>query len=144
MKDIFIDNNIANNFCNPVKESYKGIIAWLSEEGSLVVSDFLVKEYHASIRGNISSTNILAIISTQIREGRLVKIGKKEIENFTIKPKVKKGLLCNRKDVPHLKAVLLSNRKYALTLDKNLKRDLIAFPGFSCKVGEDPDEIPYN
>jgi hypothetical protein len=42
MKDIFIDNNIAKNFTLPYDDSYKNLLAWLYQEGALVVSQKLL------------------------------------------------------------------------------------------------------
>mgnify|MGYP006956024085 CR=1 FL=1 len=54
-KDIFIDNNIACRFANPMDPEMKRLIAWIMEyeEGSsdnavLMVSDKLLREYFAS------------------------------------------------------------------------------------------------
>lgn len=57
-KDIFIDNNIACRFANPMDPEMKKLINWImkNEEGSednaiLVVSDKLLHEYIASCQG---------------------------------------------------------------------------------------------
>lgn len=57
-KDIFIDNNIACRFSNPMDPEMKKLIAWIMEceEGSqnnaiLMMSDKLLREYGASCQG---------------------------------------------------------------------------------------------
>lgn len=57
-KDIFIDNNIACRFANPMDPEMKKLINWImkNEEGSednaiLVVSDKLLHEYKLLVRG---------------------------------------------------------------------------------------------
>ena len=44
----------------------------------------------------------------------------------------------------HIPIVLLSERKYALTKDKNFTYDLENFPGFKVLVSSHPENIPYD
>ena len=58
-KDLFIDNNIAKNFSNPLDPEYKKLIKWLIEFNSnpkkhddnahLVVSQKLIAEYYRTM-----------------------------------------------------------------------------------------------
>lgn len=53
-KDIFIDNNITKNFCNPLDPEYKKLIKWLmafdeqdkAKNAYLVISNKLLAEYY--------------------------------------------------------------------------------------------------
>jgi hypothetical protein len=52
-------------------------------------------------------------------------------------------LTCNYEDREHLPVVLLSQRKYALSLDDRFIADLENFPGFVVLVKKRPEELPY-
>lgn len=156
MKDIFIDNNIAKNFANPADEEYKRLIEWLQafEEGSqdnafLVVSRKLLMEYiRSSQNAALDNTNIQVIIALLTRQGRLNSIINEDIKNFKAKhftKAVEKRLRSNSEDRDHIPAVLLSERKMALTRDDNFLHDLLNFPGFSgVRVAKRPQDIPYS
>ena len=156
-KDIFIDNNIAKNFSNPVDSEYKKLIEWLMKFNSddienkdnyahLVVSNKLLKEYSASNRNAASSTNISVIINSLIAQGRLIKISNENIKDFKARyftKTIEKRFKCNVEDQEHIPVVLLSNRKYALTYDDSFTNDLLNFPGFVVKVEKRPEHLPY-
>ena len=153
MKDLFIDNNIAKNFANPVDSNYIELINWLThyEKGSpdnafLVVSNKLLKEYLDSLRNCSKPNSMPVIIAKLTREGRLNKFDNNLInvfqkEHFT--KTIKKKLLSNEKDHPHLAIVLMSVRKYALTIDHNFYRDLANFTGFNVVVKKKPENLNY-
>ncbi|MBI5217602.1 MAG: hypothetical protein HY958_01555 [Bacteroidia bacterium] len=44
MKDIFVDTNIAKNLITPLNPEYKKFLNWLNIEGSLVVSNHLLRQ----------------------------------------------------------------------------------------------------
>ncbi len=83
MKDIFIDNNIAKNFVNPMDEEYKKLIRWLlkyDEEKDpekaycafLVLSKKLLHdEYMKSSRDCAEVTGIQAIVNVMTEQGRI-------------------------------------------------------------------------
>jgi len=152
-KDLFIDNNVAKNFTNPMDPEYKELIAWLlknsgdkSKSAFLVVSNKLLQEYFSSNRGANKGTNIAVIINVLTKQGRLVKVTNQEIKSFQQRyftNKIVRKLRSNRKDWEHIPVVLLSDRKYALTLDKNFRYDLTEFPGFTVVAASKPGEIPY-
>lgn len=160
MQDIFIDSNVASKFANPADPEYKALIAWLREshpigEGQpddrayLVASQKLLSEYSRSCRGVGSNTSIPSIVDKLTREGRLVKIKKKQIDDFKgahFTKSIKKNLRSNSEDWDHIPVVLLSERKYALTYDANFTYDLEHFPGYKYKVlvRKRPEEIPYD
>jgi len=153
-KDIFIDNNIAKNFANPADAEYKKLIEWLkrfnldnkSNNAYLVVSNKLLVEYTSTSGNSLSSNSIIAIIGELTKQGRLIKIRNEEIKEFQrehFTNKVKKRLASNKEDREHIPVVLLSDRKYALTLDEKFTDDLLNFPSFNATVGKRPSDIPY-
>lgn len=154
-KDIFIDNNIAKNFSNPLDPEYKKLIQWLikyeasieDKNAYLVVSKKLLAEYNRTIGHSISNTNIVAIIGLLTRQGRLKQITNQQIKEFRrefFTKKVEKNLKSNQEDRDHIPTVLLSDRKYALTLDEKFTEDLLNFPKFIGTVAKKPSDIPYD
>lgn len=154
-KDIFIDNNITKNFANPLDPAYKTLITWLirfneqdkRQNAYLVVSNKLLAEYFRTSGHAHSSTNITVIINKLQREGRLIKISNQQIKEFKRKyftKKVSKKLTCNQEDQEHIPVVLLSDRKYVLSLDKKFCDDLINFPGFIVTAKRRPQDLPYD
>lgn len=153
-KDIFIDNNIACRFANPMDPEMKKLIDWLMKnvEGSdknaiMVVSPKLLHEYLASCQGAYGMTSIPMIINQLTREGRLTKISNAQIKDFQMKffsKKVEKNLRSNQEDRNHIPVVLLSERKYALTNDEKFTYDLRHFPGFKVLVCSKPGNLPYD
>lgn len=152
-KDIFIDNNIAKNFANPIDSNYKELISWLNKfdknsqlNAHLVVSNALLKEYLDSSRNCSKSSSIPALISKLTMEGRLKKFKNNEIKDFQnqhFTKTISRSLLSNNKDHPHIAIVLMSARKYALTLDHDFFRDLQSFPRFNVTVAKRPEDIDY-
>ena len=92
-KDLFIDNNIAKNFCNPMDKEYIKLINLLlyfdendrhniDNYAHLVGSQKLLNEYIGSAMNAISDTSIPAIIDRLTREGRLWHISNVQIKQF--------------------------------------------------------------
>lgn len=152
-KDIFIDNNIACRFANPMDPEMKKLINWIMKNGEgsddnaiLVVSDKLLHEYMASSQGAYGSTSIPMIVDKLTKEGRLLKISNAEIKEFQrtyFKKMVEKALRSNQEDRNHIPVVLLSDRKFALTNDEKFTYDLEHFPGFQVLVCSRPENLPY-
>ncbi len=153
-KDIFIDNNIASQyFSNPIDEEYKNLIEWLlthteidENNTHLVVSPYLLREYHESNRNANSRTNIIKIVEELTKQERLILFPKKQIEAFQQKHysnKILKRLLSNAKDRNHLPAVLLSDRKMALSEDNNFLSDLKEFSDFETITAKRPEHLNY-
>jgi len=153
-KDIFIENNITKNFVNPLDTEYKRLIAWLMRfnptethrNAYLVVSNKLIAEYQRTAGTAHSAINITVIINQMTREGRLIKVSNEEIKAFKrehFKAKVVKNLTCNQEDRDHIPVVLLSERKYVLSLDMNFVKDLLNFPGFTVRAERRPQDLPY-
>lgn len=153
-KDLFIDNNIAKNFANPMDAEYKKLIRWLMKNDPinsavnayLVVSNKLLAEYNRSVSFSSSASSIPIIIEQLTREGRLIKINNADIKEFQrryFSKKVLRDLRSNREDHDHIPVVLLSDRKYALSLDKDFIYDLVHFPGFHATVEKRPEKLPY-
>jgi hypothetical protein len=144
MKDILVDNNIAKNFCNPLDEEYKKFIKWLFHEGSLVITKQLIVEYQSSCASSGSITNVMAIIDKQQKEGRLNFLSSGDLRSFKFKPKDERRLHSNKKDRSHIKAVLLSKRKFAVSRDRFFRADVNSFPGYSARAEARPEDIPYS
>jgi hypothetical protein len=156
-KDIFIDNNIAKNFSNPLDPEYKKLIKWLikfnddpknhNNNAHLVVSKKLLAEYGRTMGHAASGNNIAVIIDLLTRQSRLNQISNEQIKEFKqehFTKKVERKLISNKEDREHIPVVLLSDRKYALTLDEKFTTDLVNFPSFTALVGKKPSDIPYD
>lgn len=154
LKDIFIDNNVAKNFANPLDSEYKNLIAWLIRhdvknslnDACLAVSNKLLCEYSRTSGYSQSLTNITVIIDILTREGRVNKISNDSIKNFKhkyFKNYVVRRLTCNPSDRDHIPVVMLSDRKYALSLDGKFRNDINNFPRFSALAAKRPQDIPY-
>lgn len=87
------------------------------------------------------------IINKMSREGRLVKVSNQEITAFKqkhFKKRVIKKFTCNEEDRELIPVVLLSDRKYALSLDNNFIHDLKNFPGFVVVTARRPENLSYD
>lgn len=144
-KDIFIDNNIAKNFKNPADPEYQKLMGWLFKEGHLVITQKLLLEYHASNQGNFGQS-IFTIIDQLTRDGRLVAISNEEMKAVKFPKRLDEKCLKLNKDYWHLKAILLSNRKIAIIIDKAF-RDAVnshpKFDGIQASAVARPEEIDY-
>lgn len=141
--DIFVDNNVAKNFCNPADPHYKLFIKWLSEEGYLVVSNKILSEYVSSTGGSQNATNIVAIIGRLTRDGRLIKFSHQDLNQLVFKKRITRKLRSNAKDHEHIKVVLLSYRKLALSLDGNFRYDVNNFAGHQAVARARPEQLNY-
>jgi hypothetical protein len=154
-KDIFIDNNIAKNFTNPMDVEYKKLVQWLMRynpqklpgNAYLMVSNKLLGEYSRTAFHGFTATSIPVIIDKLTREGRLIKVTNTKIKEFQrdyFTKKIVKNLRSNKEDHDHISVVLLSHRKYALSLDDDFIYDLVHFPGFKARVEKRPERLPYD
>lgn len=153
MKDIFIDNNIASRFKNPADPEYIKLKQWLLkshenelDNAHLVVSNKLLNEYNRSNQHTKDGQNIAVIISILQKQGRLVFIRNQQINDFKTRyftKKIEKNFKSNHEDRDHIPVVLLSERRYALSIDDGFITDLINFPGFVVLARKRPEEIPY-
>ena len=154
-RDILIDNNVTKNFGNPLDSEYKKLVAWLIRHNAdhplndayLAVSNKLLCEYSRTSGYSQSLTNITVIVDILTREGRLNKISNSLIKKFKSKffrKYVVQRLTCNPSDWDHISVVMLSDRKYALSLDANFRSDVNNFPGFSALAAKRPQDIPYS
>jgi hypothetical protein len=113
----------------------------------LVVSKKLLVEYFGSTSHSPSLTNITIIIDKLQREGRLCTISNEQIKEFKrqyFTNKIRKKFTCNKEDQEHIPVVLLSDRKYVLTLDQKFTCDLLNFSGFKVIVCDKPQDLPYD
>lgn len=142
-KDIFVDNTVAKNFCNPLDPEYKEFIRWLFFRGSLVVSNKILAEYERTSAGSRSSSNILLIIAAQTRKGRLTKFENADLRTVNFTKAQLRSFRSNRKDHVHLKLVILSRRKLALTNDQDFEWDINHFPKIRARASNRPEKLPY-
>jgi len=91
-KDIFVDNDVAKNFANPLDAHYKNFIDWLQDEGWLVITNKILVEYCRTCCGCTSLTNIVAIINRLTRAGRLTRVSNPQLKAFVFPPKIKRRL----------------------------------------------------
>lgn len=156
-KDIFIDNNIASKFSNPQDKEYIKLTEWLlrfdqldtenkDNYAHLVVSQKLLVEYMRSNQNALGGTSIPSIVAELQKQGRLIFKSSAEIKEFKDKnftKTIEKKLRCNNEDREHIPVVLLSDRKYALSLDGNFSYDLKNFKGFKVLVEKRPQDLNY-
>lgn len=142
VKDIFVDDCVAVRLENPLDPKLHGFLIWLESEGSLVVTKKIVAEYSASLSRGGSST-FIALLSKLQRQGRQVFISSKELKDFKIPPKTSRKLKSNKKDWWHLKAVIISPRKIALSFDNNFISDVNGYPGCSANASSDIAQLNY-
>lgn len=153
-KDIFIDNNIASRFGNPMDAEYKKLVDWLikndkeqpSNNAYLVVSNKLIHEYNRSNLNPKSLTSIPIIIEILKRQERVHHIENEEIKAFQkvhFTKKVLRKLQSNEEDREHIPVVLLSDRKMALSIDDKFLTDLVNFAGFQVIAAKRPEELNY-
>lgn len=143
MKDIFVDNCAAKNFANPLDKHYKEFITWLKVDGILVVSQKLLMEFGRTCDGCIAGSNIVALVHYLTINGRLVRFSSKQLKEVKFPKRITRKLLSNHQDHVHIKVVILSHRKLAITGDKNLRKDLNAFPGYVITAVKRPEAIDY-
>jgi hypothetical protein len=143
MKDILIDNNVAKNFCNPLDDHYKALVEWLFNKGFLVVTQRLLIEYSATSALSRSCTSMPALVDHLLRSGRLRKFGKVTLSDFRFGARVQRSLRSNKEDHDSIKAVMLSERKFALSHDNNLRHDINTFPGYHARAEQQPQDLPY-
>jgi len=161
MKDILIDNNVAKNFATPLDPNYKELINWIvkydhsqikanpktkKNYAHLVVNQKLLNEYLRTSRDCAKASSIPVIINKLTQQGRLIKMTKKQIENFKqghFTKTIERKLLSNNEDHVHIVSTLLSERRMCLTYDDNLITDLNNFPKFRVDVAKRPEELGY-
>jgi hypothetical protein len=143
-RDIFVDNDIAKNFANPLDPHYKDFIYWLQKKGCLVISNKILVEYGRTCSGCSSLTNILAIISHLQKDNRLIKITNDQLKEFVFPSKVERKLHSHVKDHDHIKTVILSFRKYAISREWCVCHDINNYPGHNARAARRPQDIPYN
>lgn len=141
--DLFVDSNVSGHFAKPVRAEYRELIEWLLDKGCLVVCQSLIREYFAATRGSSVPTALVAVVDRLQRDGRLKQFSKQELQAFRLQKRVRQRLRSNRADHDFIKVVLLSNRKLALSEDRNLAHDINEFPGFEAHCGGVPSEIDY-
>lgn len=121
MKDIFVDTNLATNLATPLNDHFKDFLKWLYTDGALVINSKLITEF---VRGNQTLSVVLNKLTIA---GRINNIKASDLKCFKFSKSTEKILLSNYEDRIHLKTVLLSNRKLALSKDVNFNKDINGF-----------------
>jgi len=140
MKDIFVDTCTAQQFCNPMNEAYKSLLLWIKQDGYLVYTNKLLQEIG---QGN---QNLLALLAQLIKEGRANKISNEALRQIEFSKKQKGNFLSNGKDWDHIKTVILSNRKLAISGDAYLISDINGLPKYNKiqpSAYDCPSKCPY-
>jgi len=141
VKDVFVDSCVAVRLENPVDPEFLEFLLWLSKNGSPVITKKILKEYYDSLgRG---ASNFMVILDACQRDGRFFEISNDDLKSLRFTKKQESGLLSNRKDWWHIKAVLLSPRKLAISFDNNFVNDLNSFPRFNAKAAAKPSELSF-
>jgi len=145
MLDIFIDTNRIQFFTNPVLPEYIKLISWLKEKGSLVLTNKLLTEYGGGCQHISTEENIMVLIDflQQQEEDRINFITNSKLGEFKIKKKDFKNIRSKKSDIVHLKSVLISHRRLALTDDQNLTYDINNYPGYRGIAKSNPNDLPY-
>jgi hypothetical protein len=110
---------------------------WLRQNGVLTVSTYLLKEY-----SGVGSQHIAALIDT-LRSSippRFNKIDKRIVDTFNDRHF---RYNCNTEDHCHVKLVMLSFRRLALSQDPDLVRDVNRFPRYNAHASNRPSALPY-
>lgn len=142
IKDIFVDDCIAVRLENPLDIKLKSFLEWLEVNGSLVLTPKIIAEYQASLSLCAGST-FLTILNKCISEGRCVEFTNQDLKLFRFKKKDSSKLRSNTKDHWHLKAVMLSPRKIAVSRDNNFIHDVNNFPGYGATADKDINNLKY-
>ena len=137
MKDIVVDTTVMRLLGGAGNPEFVDFFKWLRRDGVLTVSTYLLKEY-----SGIGSQQIAALIETLRNSNpcRFNKIEKRTIDNFN------DGhfrYTCNVKDHCHVKLVMLSFRKLALSQDLAFVNDVNEFPRHHASASDRPGDLPY-
>jgi hypothetical protein len=155
-KDIFIDNNIACLFASTTNQHCIELIVWLlnndmenpENNGYLMISDELRKEYFRSNSGCDKKFSIIMVYFQLQKDGRLHGKSKEELAAFKRTNMPKKcwnKLNSKESDREHIPLVFLSDRKLVLSNDTEFLNDLINFPKFGKDVrySRTPEGLEY-
>lgn len=137
MKDIVVDTSTIIFLGNQSTPDFIKFFKWLRKEGALAVSTYLLKEY-----SGIGSSEIAALLETlkHSQPSRYNNIPKREIDTFNDRHF---KYTCHMKDRCHVKLVMLSFRKLALSQEDNFINDVNEFPRHRALASKNPEHIPY-
>ncbi|MGC4034900.1 MAG: hypothetical protein QM764_02990 [Chitinophagaceae bacterium] len=156
MKDLFIDANIANKFADPPDEDYKNLTDWLwnfnpnnlPDNARLVVCQKLINDYFDGNRHCAKPSSIVVLYDKMLREGRIDKIKKDQIEQFQAKYFNWKSIRCKTagsSDPCLIPLIFLSVRKLGLSEDIDLIYDIQNLPKWKNKatIKDHPSQLTY-
>lgn len=140
MDDIFVDDCVAVKLENPLDPRLSGFVKWLSTVGVLVTSKKILSEYHRSLSVG-GPSNFITILNKLQIDGRIRHFSNGDLKAFPISNRIARKLRSNKADWWHIRVVMLSDKRRALSFDINFKYDLTHFPGCSAKAGSYPEDI---
>ena len=133
MKDIVIDATAIRLFGVTKDIEFIKFFSWLQNDGVLTVSSYLIKDY-----SGCGSHYIAALLSHLINNGRLNKIATNTIKFFN-----DRHYRYRSNDRLHVRLVMLSDRRLALSHDDNFIHDINNFPGMRATAARRPSQLPY-
>ena len=113
-----------------------------------MLSKKIRNEYLESSGAAKSKSNISTIVNMLTKQGRVNEFSTKQIKEFQnkhFKKRIVEKFKLNpaNRDSNHLPIVLMSERKKALTIDKDFTNALLNFPKFKAEVESKPREEFY-
>jgi hypothetical protein len=137
MKDIVVDTNILRLIGKAKDPEFVSFFSWLRKIGVLTVSTYLIKEY-----SGVGSPEIAALIEALKHSTpcRFNKVRKTEIDRFDDRHF---KYACNFRDRCHVKLVMLSCRKIAISQDNNFINDVNRFPRYHARASNRPSGLNY-
>ena len=140
LKDVVIDTSVMRLYDKPKDPVFIKFFYWLRARGTLTSSRKLILEY-----GGTGNYRIFVLINELVRDGRYNLVPKAKIEEFTQDRHF--NYTCNRRDIPHVRLVLVSHRKRLISFDKRLINDVNYFPkvdGLKPCACSQPRQCCYN
>jgi hypothetical protein len=123
MSSIVIDTCVMTLYDTPMDPAYKELFQWVTETGTLVISNHLLHEYNRS--GNQKIFVLIERLMRHEESIRLVKVSNDDIKSF--KDDKKFNYQCNVEDIANARLVFISERKKIVTHDTKLTKDINKF-----------------
>lgn len=142
MNNLIVDTCVMSSYDSPSRPEYIELYRWLSTEGKITVSPYLLSEYYQT--KNRLLAILLESMSRHADRNRIIKIDKNKIDSFTKDRHFK--YTCNGKDVNHARLTYLSQEKILVSEDSNLVQDVNRFPKVGKKkpfATKNPNEVLF-
>lgn len=137
MNDIVVDTSVMRLFGRAKDQEFRDFFRWLKEDGTLTVSQYLLNEYY-----RVGSNDIWSFLNDLItfNRKRYNRIDRGRIDSIDDKHF---RYRCNTKDRVHVKLVMVSFRRLALSQDRRFVYDVNNFPGYQAIAARKPNDLPY-